>query len=614
MAEAAGDRRSELAPFWAAAVVGSIALTLLCHYQILGYGLTDIDTFMLITEARVDQPGDLWDVASGKLTGGRAGRTANFYRPTAMLVFAALRAAFGWEPAGYHAVALALHATCGVLLAALCLRLAHVVALPRPRTFALGCAAIFLVHPVSVEVVPAVARLPDVLVTALGLAALLAAERVWHAAGTGGETGASRRRAGGWLAGFGVLFAATLGTKEPGVVFLAAVAVLAVALPAPSAASRLRRAALLLAPGAVLTVVYLAARTVVLGDAVGGYQVRHSAWASTKLVANLLWADLTVPGYSAAWQRVVPPFARLQLLDSAWFLVPLGMLCAGGFWVLAGRRRLGPVGPGTRLLSFACSVVLAHAVLFVVTDVYDRRLVYTAAAFWSFLPALLLVAVLEAFGTFHRDSVRSGPIGSGWRIVGRAAAALVVLAAAAGFAWQSPLLHRYEEWRSSGAASHLLTDAIAQQWARLPIGAQVVIANLPGGFDLDPMRATPYAAISSTNSPDIPSLRAWLDDRLPGRNIQLEALGHPRYLEALSDFRHDARVEAGWVRFNVPTARWGLDRELAGARGFRFREAGPHRVALTPIDDGAGRFLLVLDGEGPRFVPLGGLHRRDADS
>ena len=163
--------------FWALALLGSALLTLLCFYHVLDYGFTDKDSLMHITEARVGDFADLRALLSKELTGGRAPRDANFYRPTVMMMYAGLRWAFGWNPLGYHAFDLGLHAFNGWLLALFASACARRTGRPHPRRFGILCALIFLIHPLGVETVPAIAQNGDLLMTACFLASLLALDR-----------------------------------------------------------------------------------------------------------------------------------------------------------------------------------------------------------------------------------------------------------------------------------------------------------------------------------------------------------------------------------------------------------------------------------------------------
>ncbi len=111
----------------------------MCFGRNLGYGLTDLDTLMNIASVRLDGPGDVPGLLMSKVTGGRAGLDANFYRPSTMAVFALIRGLFGWTPAAYHALNIALHAACIALVVAFARAAALRFGLPRPRSSRRGC-------------------------------------------------------------------------------------------------------------------------------------------------------------------------------------------------------------------------------------------------------------------------------------------------------------------------------------------------------------------------------------------------------------------------------------------------------------------------------------------
>ena len=263
---------------WPLVLLGAALLTLACFHQVLTYGFTDKDTLMHITEARVESLGDLGALPFKELTGGRAARDANFYRPTVMLMYAGLRAAFGWEPLGYHAFDLALHSLNGLLLALFAANCARRAGLARPRGFGVLCAGIFVIHPLGVETVPAIARNGDLLVTAFFLAALLTLDRVQRAL-TRGESWRSRQMLAR-LAAFTGLYALTLGSKEPGIVLLGA-AFLYVALVGRDGNARRRvlRAGLLVLPCLGVTAGYLAVRMRVMASGFRSNSHAAAAWA-----------------------------------------------------------------------------------------------------------------------------------------------------------------------------------------------------------------------------------------------------------------------------------------------------------------------------------------------
>jgi hypothetical protein len=580
--------------FWLWVLLGSTLITAVCYGPVIGFGLTDKDTLMHITEARIQGPGDVLDLLSKKLAGGRAPLDANFYRPTVMLTFAGLRGLFGWSAPGYHVFDLALHAANGWLLALFAATCAVRTGLPAARRFGVLCGALFLLHPVGVEVVPAIARNGDLLLTAGLLSSLLAFDRAleWQAHGGRVLTPGGVARFGA----FALLFTLTLGAKEPGIVGLGAPLVYAVCVRRDASAIRRgARAILALLPCALITVVYLAVRARVLGEALGGYHLDHSPWLMGLSVANGMALDLTIPGFT----HVLPgPLSGLRLA----FALALAILGAMG---LAFRRAV-PIG---RLLAFACGLCLAFAALFIATGVYDRRLLYAATAFWSFVPAL---AVQSVIGIAIATPRRSRGL--------KAAAGLAVAVGTAVFLWQSPLVHRYDEWRNSGEAAHALTEAIRGVWSRVPPGSTVMLLNMPSSFALDPMRQVAGADISSTNALAPNGVKAWLDDQFPGNDIQVRAMGYHVYREPMAEFRHRSVIANRWLLYRVPDGENDLDEALE-TRFPQFKKVTfnrrRNRLAWRrrPIRDDV--YVLVVDGTRPalfRASQLDGTPSPDHDS
>jgi hypothetical protein len=567
--------------FWLIALAGALGLTAACYFHVVGFGLTDKDTLLHITEARVEGAGDLVGMLTKPLTGGRAPLDANFYRPTVMLSYAGLRAAFGWNAIGYHIFDLALHALNGCLLALFAARCAARSGLAKPRRFGVLCGAIFLVHPVGVEVVPAIARNGDLLVTALMLGALLALDGALEARAAGArEARAAGTRDRGRLAAFYGLFALTLGAKEPGIVSLG-VAFLYIALVRRD---RVVTALAVIAPCTVIAAIYLAVRARVLDEVLGGYGLEFSLGSMALSVASALSLDLTFPGYAHRFEGPLPGLRVGAVL----------LVCIAIAFALTVRtdRAFREIldAPASRLLVFALAACAGFAALFVATQTYDRRLLYPVVAFWCFVPAL---AVHGSWGLWRR----SRPLG--------ATALAGVVGVGALFLWQSPLLHRYEEWRNSGHVAWAVTERIRNQWRRLPDDANVFVFNLPSSFGLDPMRRVTGADISSTNALAPNAIRAWLQDQFPEKNIYVAALGFHVYRERMAEFLHGANIEQGWLVYRQPTGSNDLDEALEELPRFKKVSVLRRIVRLAytarPIPDNL--WVLIVDGTRPVLIP-----------
>jgi len=606
--------------FWLLVLLGSALLTLLCFHQVLDYGFTDKDSLMHITEARVGDFADLRALLSKELTGGRARRDANFYRPTVMMMYSGLRCAFGWNPLGYHAFDLGLHAFNGWLLALFASACARRTGRPRPRRFGVLCALIFLIHPLGVETVPAIARNGDLLMTALFLASLLALDRS-QSRPSGPPRSRSSTLAHG--AAFTGLFALTLGAKEPGIILLGAVFLSLAWLPRDGASGRrLAHAGLWTAPCLAIASAYLVIRSRVLGEMIGGYDVDAPLSYMIRWLANVMPLDLTVPGFAERIRTALTPFGLTGPGQSAvpaaivaavlacwtllvWFASPRRFPSRRESFALFGRRLADLAFSATgRLIGFSLAITTAHAALFAVTDVYDRRLLYTTVAFFSFLPALAADWALEA-----RREAR----------LTRSLPGLVVLAGSAVlFLVQSPLVHRYDEWRSSGEVTTLLTERIRKRWERLPDNASVVIFNMPSSFSTDPMRRVMFAGRSSTHALAPNALKAWLDDQFPHKHFKLIAMDYTRYLQPMREFWHGANFGEGWLLFRTPIGVTDRNSALEKLPQFQLVTTGVHRVRLAyrrrPIPPDL--YVLVVDGRQPVLVAanrMPGTPRRRSD-
>jgi protein O-mannosyl-transferase len=132
------------------------------------------------------------------------GYRGNYYRPLQFLIYGLIYRAFGPNAMAFHLLMVVLHAVNTALVYSLARRLLS----ERARAAAWIAAALFALHPIHTEAVNWIAALPDVLVTTLVLAGMLAfvaqeaAPNAWQA-----------------LAHCAIYFAALL-TKETGVMLL----------------------------------------------------------------------------------------------------------------------------------------------------------------------------------------------------------------------------------------------------------------------------------------------------------------------------------------------------------------------------------------------------------
>ncbi len=347
--------RSEIAPIasigWRAwfGLALVLALTAWTYRDTHELGFTGADALADVAAARVDGPADVARQAWMPLTAGIAGVNANFWRPVTMLHYALLRGLFGWNAAGWHVWDLGLHLAVVTLL----FLLVHTAVRKHAATSALLAAALLALHPLGVELVPAVARNLDLLFTLFSVATLLAVSR-------------------GNVVAAAVLGVLAIGAKEAAVVVLP-VAVLWMF------AVRGRRAAIQLAAAYALALpLYLFGRTAVL-DGWGGYNRSGPTFFVSQLDETLAAAPLEVlfPGWSGAIEAWVPRALGL----------PLGALILVAAVFLAARawRR------GARLPAVGVALFVLPLVLYGLTGLYTRRLLY--------LPAVGSVLAASALAT-----------------------------------------------------------------------------------------------------------------------------------------------------------------------------------------------------------------------
>jgi hypothetical protein len=597
--------------FWVLCGCVVSVLTALCYHATLADGFGDFDTLPTIHEGRVESWSDLVGQLGKQLTGGRAGPSANFYRPTTMLLFSGLHGAFGWEPAGYHGFALALHALNGLLLGVLAATLGAAVGLAGAGRFGLLGAAIFVIHPLGLENVPSVTRIQELLPHAFVFAALILMIRV------------ERRSAGGSgtllpaLLGYYLLYGVALGAKESGVVIVGGASLLVLGLRLDlTVFERVKRAARLAVPCVILTLLFLVARAQVLGDPLGGYQYSFSRLTTLLRALVGMGVELPLPGYAhtllyrfspalnATFFRERPELALGALLA---VLLLLGMASfllrrSGKTWRSILQERALPffASPEGRIAAFCLLMLLQYAALMVIGNFYSRRNLYAPSAFWSLLAALAWVWAVRWVLHFRSGQVRLRPVLAPVGVLAVGCAAGLLL-------WQSPLIHDSDEWRDAGHATRTITEKIRDGWAQLPDGARVYLVNLPATVSTDPMRLPWFRDFSTTFVLADYSVQAWLDAKLPEKGIRVVTLTDYHYQEPIHGFRHRSVLLEGSVNLNLPRGFRRKTPDVApGAERFRWEPVGGRRVALSHagLEAQGADYLLIFDGTRPVFVAV----------
>lgn len=469
-----------------------LAATAWAYRGNLGLGFTDTDALADVAAARVENPRELLSQVWQPLTAGVGEQNANFWRPVAMLHYALLRGLFGYAPLGWHIWAIGLHLFAVVLVFVL------MRAVQRPEGEALVGAGILALHPLGVEVVPAVARHIDLVFNVCGLAALVAIARgrVWLAV----------------LAG-----ALAIGAKEVAVVLVPVFVGWALAL------GRRREALTLTLAFGVLVPLFLWGRSTVL-HGLGGYHPPEKtffldALGGMRAAFRAGPLEQLFPG----WSREIEAWIPLSLgLELSCVLLLAATVGAAFAW----RR-------GQRLSALGLALVCAPLLLYGATAMYSRRLVY-----------LLVIGTSLGMATLY------GHRRLRWLLL----VWLLTLAPA------SPLFHPDDDWHRSDAVTRAMTDGLAAELATLPQGAVVNVLDLPARLNHDPRRRMLWRnGFSLNHALASYSFRAWIDDRLGRDDLELRFLDHSAPFGWLDE--PEVAVEGDRIRVRRPPlergwARW----------------------------------------------------------
>lgn len=304
-------------------------LGLLAHVESLGHWFTASDTLPLIETSRIASPQDLWIILTKPMLYGTSFVGGGlFYRPVTNLTYAVDYWVWGLNPFGYHLSNLLFHG-----LAAVAVTLA-IRSMTRSDRVGGLAGALFAVHPLSTDVVPAIARRHDLLMALFGTLALyLFVESL-------------RRSDRRWWYATAVAYGLALLSKEMALVVGPLLFLWALSrepsLTDPDAYVRSFRAVV---PMAAVAVAYLAVRVAVLGG-IGGY-TGSSPFSKTRLIPFEYALALAYPAHALGALRGV----------SLPLLLALGIAIPAAFLALIGRsaRRedLGLVGGGLAALAVA---------------------------------------------------------------------------------------------------------------------------------------------------------------------------------------------------------------------------------------------------------------------
>jgi hypothetical protein len=453
-------------------LVSLIALTGLTFFtfgDIQTYFFTDVDTFSLIDDGRSRTLSDVVAHFGSELMSGRM-VNAVFYRPLTSITFGAEYALFGLNPRGYHVVSLTILSLTAFLL----LHVAQAIWTSTRGTLIGSLAAVlFILHPLQLDAVPAIARLGDLLFTLFTLLALACVIDVMCVSG-----GRLRRTVAGSLS---VVFAClALLAKEPGILapFVLGLSVFVFSRELVLA-GRIRRTLLFMAPhaGAVSALVFW--RLHVLHGIGGGVDARgqfvHFGLSGLAVKMTIL-GHIVAPFFSALTDSF-DRYGAAFFVEHKALIYPVFL---GVILVLAARvfrsglrvsltpydRREEPALTDERAAWIFGGLIALHFMLLTFTGFSSRYLYFSLTGF-AFLLALAIVKTGECLAR-HQPAY------------GRLVPLVLVLAVVY---WHSPAWSkdRLERWQmSSEVAREILTDLEAI--VRANDKARIFILNLPYGI------------------------------------------------------------------------------------------------------------------------------------
>jgi len=451
------------------AVLGPTFVGLVAFFTyewILECSFTGTDVFALIESSQISSFEDLIRIFSGPLMEGTDFTSfARFYRPLASLSYSLDFWAWGLDPFGFQLTGLLLHVFVSICVYLVMRRLAGGDGL-----FAASAAALFAVHPILVESVPAVDRRHDLLAALFFMISL----RCYLA--TDSEGVSSRRTRALWIAAIGA-YVCALGGKEiaiilPGVVFCHA----ALFRTHGPVRVRMKASAMLTAPYIITSFLYVMWRTCVLGG-LGGYQNDHHE------PGNLLWYALnTIHCY---FQDLVYPVDFGGFLEGECSFVPTAVIVAAVaayvliYFLGKGLPTQKRTASGfSRLALFLLVWLIVPLALFLLTLTFSHRSMYVAV-----IPFAGLVAgtAIESVRLMRAHMASWQSTDSGRAVSCRFAVIIAAGVLCISLVAYSPLLSTYGQWKESARISTMFLERLAAMVQPLPRNCSIHVHELPEG-------------------------------------------------------------------------------------------------------------------------------------
>lgn len=492
-----GSLRHQLKPFAACLLIA--LTTLFSYWGQLSYPLTDVDVQPLILTGRFDSMTSLWSVLSEPLMQGRM-VNALYWRPVTSLSYGFDALLWDLNPIGYHLTDLLLHLATGLLLFAFVRQLWRDLDRTDGERIALTAAILFVLHPVHVENVPAVARRGDVLVglflllTLFFLLQSLRAPRLWSslAAQASCVLGLGSKESGFAIPIIGVLFYLCFYRKRE--------------------RGGLSHAVIQGASLLVLGVLAFALRGFILHD-IGGAETSTQGpiWWRSPYSLWLHVYGLFLPGSAQAVAfpspRQLPTIARnvVQAHPLVLGLMSLALLTA----LVVLVRKLDWSRSSSRILIF-CVGAMGSLMLVYSQVVFQTRYLY---------PSALFFCTLLAWGLWQAGRAVLTPDSLVKRLVsvsGLVAIGILTATLLAG----SPLFNHadLDEWKISAQISQQALDDIEGYVPALARGSRIYLVDFPYRIDRPVL---PWSVMLLEHS-----VQGWLDLRFPEKELDVVGLSY----------------------------------------------------------------------------------------
>ena len=468
---------------WAVVVCAGVLL-----WQTKDYGFQGQDTYPILRTSRILSPADFFGTFAEGLQGNN-----NFYRPFLHFSVALDYALWGLRPIGYQLTNVLLFAGCAAAVGLL-VRRALGAGSGVAQLVAVGA---FLLFPAHFEVLPVVARRPELLLTQFGLLS------IWCQL-------SPRALAGDRVALLPALFALlAMGSKDNGLVvpLLCFVAAL-VGAPRSGLRPRARRALRAMVPHGVVLAVFWAVRSRVV-EGFSGKRVR--GLIEGEAGERGPWEVLA--GYPeqivAVLDRVVrsePLFAPSAVTGWLALALAVALVAADVLGRFGTARRASMDGGPGRLAAIAAAWLLVFALLYAVRGVMKPWYAFVLAAGW----AILLGAVTRHLCRTARHRLPPARAAAGL--------ALALLVTLVGWtARTSPVVHRYSEWAQRTRATDAFYGELRGRLEAAAPGATIEVPPLPAHVRRP--RDRPF--VSPVRNVTKPAILAWIELTLPDAPVRL---------------------------------------------------------------------------------------------